>query len=94
MICTGHTQGSVKKEACDRIEGKFRQILKKQFRFQDGREATGLRRTVWKGVKLTGMYNLEDEQEMLAAETSNILDSYFNPIGQHIVFLYRYIVDV
>ena len=51
------------------IESKenFGKILKKQFRFQDGRESSGLRRTIWKGVKLTGMYNLEDEQKMLAA---------------------------
>jgi putative DNA primase/helicase len=51
------------------IESKenFGKILKKQYRFQDGREAAGLRRTVWKGVRLTGIYNLEDEQQMLAA---------------------------
>ena len=51
------------------VESKenFGKILKKQFRFQDGREATGLRRTIWKGVKLTGIYNLEDAQQMLAA---------------------------
>jgi putative DNA primase/helicase len=51
------------------IESKenFGKILKKQSRFQDGREATGLRRTVWKGVRLTGIYNLEDEQQMFAA---------------------------
>jgi putative DNA primase/helicase len=41
-------------------------ILKKQFGFQDGREASGARRTVWKGVRLTGIYSLEDEQQMLA----------------------------
>ena len=51
------------------IESKenFGKILKRQFRFQDGREASGARRTIWKGVRLTGMYNLEDEQKMLAA---------------------------
>ena len=34
------------------VESKenFGKILKKQFRFQDGREATGLRRTIWKPV--------------------------------------------
>ena len=49
------------------VESKenFGKILKKQFGFQDGREASGARRTIWKGVKLTGMYNLEDEQQML-----------------------------
>jgi len=51
------------------VESKenFGKILKKQFRYQDGREASGARRTIWKGVKLTGTYNLEDEQQMLAA---------------------------
>jgi putative DNA primase/helicase len=51
------------------IESKenFGKILKKQFRYQDGREASGMRRTMWKGIKLTGVYNLEDEQQMLAA---------------------------
>jgi putative DNA primase/helicase len=51
------------------VESKenFGKILKKQFRYQDGREASGARRTIWKGVKLTGLYNLEDEQQMLAA---------------------------
>lgn len=50
------------------VESKenFGKILKRQFGFQDGREALGLRRTIWKGVKLTGMYNLEEEQQMLA----------------------------
>ena len=41
-------------------------FLKKQFNYQDGREASGDRRTVWKGVKLTGRYILEGEQQMLA----------------------------
>jgi putative DNA primase/helicase len=51
------------------VESKenFGKILKRQFRFQDGREASGARRTMWKGVKLTGIYNLEDEQQMLAS---------------------------
>ena len=51
------------------VESKenFGKILKKQFRYQDGREASGARRTIWKGVRLTGLYNLEDEQQMLAA---------------------------
>jgi P4 family phage/plasmid primase-like protien len=44
----------------------FGKILKKQSRYQDGREASGARRTMWKGVKLTGIYILEDEQQMLA----------------------------
>lgn len=51
------------------VESKenFGKILIKQFRFQGGREASGARRTIWKGVRLTGMYNLEDDQQMLAA---------------------------
>ena len=51
------------------VESKesFGKILKKQFKFEDGREASGARRTIWKGVRLTGMYTLEDEQQMLAA---------------------------
>ncbi|HEY7570221.1 MAG TPA: phage/plasmid primase, P4 family [Nitrososphaeraceae archaeon] len=51
------------------IESKenFGKILKKQFRFQDGREASGARRTVWKGVRLVGIFILDDEQQMLAA---------------------------
>jgi putative DNA primase/helicase len=51
------------------VESKenFGKFLKKQFNYQDGREASGDRRTVWKGVKLTGIYILEDEQQMLAA---------------------------
>ena len=63
------------------IESKenFGKILKKQFRFQDGREASGLRRTIWKGVKLTGMYNLEDEQEMLGSlnDLTNISNIFY-----------------
>ena len=49
------------------VESKenFGKILKKQFGFQDGREASGDRRTMWKGVKLAGIYNLEDEPQML-----------------------------
>ena len=51
------------------VESKenFGKILKKRLNYQDGREASGARRTIWKGVKLTGMYSLEDEQKMLAA---------------------------
>lgn len=51
------------------VESKenFGKILKKRFNYQDGREASGVGRTIWKGVRLTGMYNLEDEQKMLAA---------------------------
>ena len=45
------------------VESKenFGKILKKRFNYQDGREASGVGRTIWKGVRLTGMYNLEDE---------------------------------
>ena len=51
------------------VESKesFGKTLKQQFKFEDGREASGARRTIWKGVRLTGMYTLEDEQQTLAA---------------------------
>jgi hypothetical protein len=55
------------KEKILAVESKenFGEILKKQFGFQDGREASGDRRTMWKGVELAGIYNLEDEPQML-----------------------------
>jgi putative DNA primase/helicase len=40
-------------------------ILKNKHNFQDGRESTGERRTVWKGLKLCATYNLEEEQQMI-----------------------------
>ncbi len=52
------------------VESKenFGKILKRQFNYQEGRSEvfSGVRKTIWKGVKLTGMYNLEDAQQMLA----------------------------
>jgi phage/plasmid-associated DNA primase len=38
----------------------FGKILKRNFNFQEAREASGLRRTVWKGVRLVDKYREKD----------------------------------
>jgi putative DNA primase/helicase len=40
-------------------------ILKAKYRYQDGRESAGARKTIWKGVKLAAKYNLEENQQTL-----------------------------
>ena len=42
--------------------------LKKMHEFEEGRESSGERRTIWKGIKLTGKYNIELKQETLKVQ--------------------------
>jgi hypothetical protein len=42
--------------------------LKKMHKFEEGRESLGERRTIWKGIKLTGKYNIELKQETLKVQ--------------------------
>jgi putative DNA primase/helicase len=42
--------------------------LKKMHKFEEGRESSGERRTIWKGIKLTGKYNIELKQETLKVQ--------------------------
>jgi hypothetical protein len=55
---------SVKKLAVESKEN-FGKILKGKLGYKDGRESTGQRKTVWKGVKLLAEYNLEEQQQTL-----------------------------
>jgi putative DNA primase/helicase len=52
------------------VESKenFGKILKRQYNYQEGRGEVfdGVRKTIWKGVKLTGIYNIDDAQQLLA----------------------------
>jgi putative DNA primase/helicase len=51
------------------VESKenFGKILKSSvYGYQDGREASGARKTIWKGIRLTEKYKIEVEQQTLA----------------------------
>jgi putative DNA primase/helicase len=51
------------------VESKenFGKILKSNvYGYQDGREASGARKTIWKGIRLTEKYEIEVEQQTLA----------------------------
>ena len=50
------------------VESKenFGKILKSNvYGYQDGREASGARKTIWKGIRLTEKYKIEVEQQTL-----------------------------
>jgi P4 family phage/plasmid primase-like protien len=51
------------------VESKenFGKILKSKHGFQEGRESSGERRTVWKGVRLAEKYQIEAHQQTLTA---------------------------
>jgi phage/plasmid-associated DNA primase len=46
----------------------FGKILKNKHRFSDGREASGERKTTWKGVRLIKWINTDPKQETLMIE--------------------------
>lgn len=45
----------------------FGKILKKKHNFNEGRESSGERRTIWKGVKLAPLIDRNSSQEILLA---------------------------
>ena len=64
-FCKKHNLAILSKESLGKI-------LKKDKKYQEGRQPSGKRETMWRGIKLTEEYNIDTRQETLDASNDNL----------------------
>ena len=63
-------------------------VLKKDNEFQEGRQPSGKRETIWKGIKLKEEYNIDVRQETLDVSTTTAATTNNKDNGESNIFCY------